>query len=171
MAQRHRAPQRRNGLTASHVFRFGNLVGETGGNGTLAVNASDLMATRAAINGARAMLRNRYDHNRDGRVNAADYAIARAAEGRTLAMLTPAAAARVVRVRPGADRTNHARCITRASYEGLATCSPRVPATDTARAAAAARSVARRPPRSAAARPPATAGRSIWRPIGSPAAS
>jgi hypothetical protein len=65
-------------LPAPDVFRFGNLIGETGDDAppTLRVNAVDLARTRAHLT-PRAGVDNPYDHNRDGRVNAFDLAAVR----------------------------------------------------------------------------------------------
>jgi len=65
-------------LAAPDVFRFGNLVGETGDDSppTLRVNAVDLARTRAHLT-PRAGVDNPYDHNHDGRVNALDLAAIR----------------------------------------------------------------------------------------------
>ena len=61
---------------ASDVFFFGNLVGETGAAPALTVNARDVLATRAAL-GRPAPVTSAFDHNRDGRINAFDYAASR----------------------------------------------------------------------------------------------
>ena len=75
----------RTGLKAPDVFYFGNLVADTSGAGsTLAVTGSDVLATRAAV-GRPSALAGRFDFNRDGRVNAIDIGLVRAAAGRTLA--------------------------------------------------------------------------------------
>ena len=79
------------------VFYFGNLVGETGAlaplppltppltlPSALAVDGADLMATRAAASGAPAKIASRFDHNRDGWVNALDVATVRRAVFSTL---------------------------------------------------------------------------------------
>jgi len=65
-------------LPAPDVFRFGNLVGETGDDSppSLRVNAVDLARTRAHLT-PRAGVDNPYDHNHDGRVNALDLAAIR----------------------------------------------------------------------------------------------
>jgi hypothetical protein len=65
-------------LPAPDVFRFGNLIGETGDDSppTLRVNAVDLARTRAHLS-PRAGVDNPYDHNHDGRVNALDLAAIR----------------------------------------------------------------------------------------------
>jgi ELWxxDGT repeat protein len=65
------------GLTQPDVFRFGNLIGETGDAGaTLGwrVNALDLTAVRRALNAA-APITSATDFNRDGRTNALDLTI------------------------------------------------------------------------------------------------
>ena len=76
----------RTGLTQQDVFFVGNLVGETGNAGgtPLRVNAADYLLTRANIAPAPATVENRFDFDRDGRVNAFDLAVARTAQGRTL---------------------------------------------------------------------------------------
>jgi hypothetical protein len=62
------------GLAAPDVFYFGNLVGETGDAVTpLRVTALDVAGTRAHL-GESAGLDSRFDHNRDGVVNALDVA-------------------------------------------------------------------------------------------------
>ena len=64
------------------VFYFGNLPGETGRGATpgaaLRIDALDVARTRAARLPGGAGLRNVFDHNRDGAVNATDIAITRA---------------------------------------------------------------------------------------------
>jgi hypothetical protein len=83
-----------NGLPAGRTFLFGSLVGETGSAaGAFAVDAADVVATRSGIRPGAAAANNRFDHNRDGRVDARDYAIARAAVGHRLAAPTSAAVA------------------------------------------------------------------------------
>jgi len=60
------------GLAAPDVFAFGNLIGETGGDGR--VNALDLGAVKSLLNTA-APIDSRVDFNHDGRVNALDLGI------------------------------------------------------------------------------------------------
>jgi len=82
------------GLSAPDVFSFGNFVGDTGdaaaGATRAVVNAADLLRTHARAFAA-APLTNPFDHNRDGRVNAVDLAIARANQSHVLP-LAPASA-------------------------------------------------------------------------------
>jgi hypothetical protein len=79
----------RTGLSAPDVFAFGNLVGDTGdapaGSGRAVVNATDVVRTLAHVSPA-APLGSLYDHNRDGRVNALDLALARANQFHELAL-------------------------------------------------------------------------------------
>ena len=78
-------PGARTGLGTPDVFYFGNLVAETGNSSTtFAVTGADVLATRAAV-GRPSGIAGRFDFNRDGRVNAIDVALVRAAAGRTLA--------------------------------------------------------------------------------------
>ena len=85
-------------LAAADVFYFGHLAGEAGDGrppGGPAITAADVALTRAAANGARVSLSSRYDHNRDGRVNALDVLVTRAAVRTALPWLsgvTPAGA-------------------------------------------------------------------------------
>jgi hypothetical protein len=66
------------GLTANDVFYFGNLVGDTGGTTSPpAVDADDILRTRAAISTGPVDLYSAADHNRDGRVNVLDVLAAR----------------------------------------------------------------------------------------------
>ena len=65
------------GLAANDVFYFGNAIGETGNMaGNTLVNASDQLLARANVT-LTAGIANLYDFNRDGRVDAADEALAR----------------------------------------------------------------------------------------------
>lgn len=74
------------GLKQSDVFYFGNLIGETGDPRTpLGVSAHDLVAARRAISSRSVPITNVYDVNRDGRVNAIDYATVRNNVFRSLA--------------------------------------------------------------------------------------
>ncbi|HZN66229.1 MAG TPA: hypothetical protein VFB66_13145 [Tepidisphaeraceae bacterium] len=89
----------RTGLAAPDVFSFGNLVGDTGGRGAsgavASVDALDLLRTRRAASPT-ASITNPHDHNRDGRVSPADYAIARSNLDRLLSVFAapvPAAGA------------------------------------------------------------------------------
>jgi hypothetical protein len=78
-----------NDFAADDVFHFGNLVGETGDDPTDAiVTAADVLGTRA--HQARpTSVTDRFDFNRDGRINALDNAIARANFSRELIMFSP----------------------------------------------------------------------------------
>ena len=68
-------------LASADVFYFGNLVGDTGdapASGRATVNVLDVMRARAASLGSRAAsITNRYDFNRDGRVNVLDVVLLR----------------------------------------------------------------------------------------------
>ena len=73
------------------VFYFGNLRGEAGDPPKLprqSVNASDALATRAAMGTSAAAVTNAFDHNRDGRVNVLDYTISQRNRGQTLTLFT-----------------------------------------------------------------------------------
>jgi hypothetical protein len=84
------------GLASGRTFTFGSLVGETGpAGGAFVVGASDVTNTRTASTRRPVGPANAYDHNRDGRVNTLDYAIARSAMGRRLPSPAPAAGASV----------------------------------------------------------------------------
>jgi probable HAF family extracellular repeat protein len=75
----------RTGLPRPEVFYFGNLVGETGDRGSpMRVTAADILAIRRNYSAGPVPITNRYDINRDGRVNAFDAAAARANVGRSL---------------------------------------------------------------------------------------
>jgi hypothetical protein len=66
------------GLAAKDVFYFGNLAGDTGNDrSTPVVNTTDIARTRAAVGKNDAASLNRYDFNRDGKINAADVLIVR----------------------------------------------------------------------------------------------
>jgi hypothetical protein len=67
------------GLAAPDVFRFGNLVGDTGDSvaGPFRVNALDIAAVKRALNTG-STLTGRFDFDRDGRVSALDLAVVRA---------------------------------------------------------------------------------------------
>ncbi|HZN66572.1 MAG TPA: hypothetical protein VFB66_14885, partial [Tepidisphaeraceae bacterium] len=77
----------RTGLASPDVFYFGNLVGNTGGraspDGAASVDALDLLRTRRAAS-PQTFITNPHDHNHDGRVTPADFAIARSNLGRRL---------------------------------------------------------------------------------------
>ena len=87
-------------LTSSDVFYFGNLPGDTGGDG-LSVDGADVVATRAALLNPAADITNPADHTRDGRVDAWDLVAARANFGRSLYRLgqAPAGAAALTTTR------------------------------------------------------------------------
>jgi uncharacterized delta-60 repeat protein len=77
------------GLAAPYVFRFGNLIGETGAptpevGGGWRVDSRDAAATRAA-QGRAASLESAFDFDRNGRVNVFDVAVARTSVGNVLA--------------------------------------------------------------------------------------
>lgn len=97
------------GLAATDVFYFGNLVGETGnpsaaGTGAFRIDGIDLALTRAVAPSAGTSLTSRFDHDRDGDVDASDIAGARAYYGQRLdvfstePIVAPAGAA--IRARP-----------------------------------------------------------------------
>jgi subtilisin-like proprotein convertase family protein len=86
-------PTANTGLAQPDVFYFGNLIGDTGsGNSASAVRvtAADVVAVRAALNKSDRPVTDATDFNRDGRVNASDYAIARNGVGASLSLLTAA---------------------------------------------------------------------------------
>jgi len=69
------------------VFTFGNRVGETGDRADdWTVTAADYLRTRAALGTASVSVTSPFDFNRDGRVNARDLAIVRAAQPRGAAV-------------------------------------------------------------------------------------
>jgi hypothetical protein len=81
------------GLAAADVFYFGHLAGESGDRWPAlgpVVNAVDQARTRAAIalNGGAVPITNPFDYNRDGRVNALDLTVTRAATRDELPWLT-----------------------------------------------------------------------------------
>jgi len=77
------------GLASPDVFFFGNLPGETGNATTAArVTAADVTAVRLNLNRTGRPITDATDFNRDRRVNATDYALARAAMGRSLHLLS-----------------------------------------------------------------------------------
>jgi glucose/arabinose dehydrogenase len=90
-------------------FYFGNLRGEVGNappDATRqAVNVIDEVQTRAAMGTMVATITNLYDHNRDGRVNALDRAVAARNRGTSLALFTapPPPPAGTAAVRRSAD--------------------------------------------------------------------
>jgi ELWxxDGT repeat protein len=78
----------RTGLAEPHTFSLGNLAGETGDPfSRLRVGAIDLRQTRARLFSS-APITSRFDFNRDGKITAVDYAIARSQFGRSLGTLT-----------------------------------------------------------------------------------
>jgi hypothetical protein len=80
----------RTGIAAPEVFYFGNLVGETGDDGSpLRVTALDLSAVKQALNRA-APITSRLDFNRDGLINALDVAALKANLNRSLLPVRPA---------------------------------------------------------------------------------
>ena len=99
----------RTGLVADEIFSFGNLVGDTGGRGAAgavaSVDALDLFRTRRAASPA-ASITNPHDHNRDGRVSPADYAIARSNLNRRLLAFTAPASPPTVPVLSRADTSD-----------------------------------------------------------------
>ncbi|HZN68882.1 MAG TPA: proprotein convertase P-domain-containing protein [Tepidisphaeraceae bacterium] len=94
----------RTGLTQEDVFYVGNLVGESThvdtSAGPFSVNAHDLVATRGAIGTDPATVANRYDHNRDGRVDVVDFNLLRRNYGRILEALQPPSVAAAFAVVP-----------------------------------------------------------------------
>jgi hypothetical protein len=77
------------------TLSFGNLVGNSaewgfpsgpGARQYVRVNALDLAAMKSRVTGATADLANRYDHNRDGRVDLLDFAVVRSNVGAELRM-------------------------------------------------------------------------------------
>jgi hypothetical protein len=80
------------GLLAPDVFYVGNLPGESGNSATAAaVDAQDLLAVRANMNRVGRPVSDAVDFNRDGRVNANDFAAARAGVGTSLTLLSSGA--------------------------------------------------------------------------------
>ena len=90
------------GLTRPDAFYFGNLPGETGdGETPLGVGVPDRARTLGAASGT-APITSRFDHNRDGRVNALDIAAVRLNDSRALySHRPPAASAGAGVTRPG----------------------------------------------------------------------
>jgi hypothetical protein len=83
----------RTGLAVPDVFFFGSLVGETGDTTTRTeVSARDLVNVRRNLFSGGALAINRYDFNRDGRINASDYIISRNNILRSLSSFSPVAA-------------------------------------------------------------------------------
>lgn len=80
----------RTDLPAADVFYFGNLVGETGDSATAAaVTAADVLAVRSNLFKTGLAVTHTLDFNRDGRVNTADFVIARGAvANNSLTLLT-----------------------------------------------------------------------------------
>ena len=76
----------RTGLASADVFTFGNLAGETGDAGTpFVVSTADVLSVRSRLRTpAPAQITNRYDFDRDGRVNVLDFATASRALRRSL---------------------------------------------------------------------------------------
>jgi hypothetical protein len=80
----------RTGLEQPQTFSFGNLIGETtnppaDGGADLRVNASDLVAIRRALGTTTAAtITNKFDVNKDARVTAADVALVRANQGKSI---------------------------------------------------------------------------------------
>ena len=82
------------GLPRPDVFYFGNLAGDTGNDrGTPTVNATDLARTRANVGRTTAAALATYDFNRDGKVDAADVAIVRSNQRRSLPLMAAPAIA------------------------------------------------------------------------------
>ena len=75
-------------VVATDVFYYGNLAGETGdplaAGRAMRVSAVDVVRTRAAQGGRGAAVTSAFDHNRDGFINAADLAVARANQNAAL---------------------------------------------------------------------------------------
>src|SRR5204863_400476 len=70
-------------LLAPDIFYFGNLPGETGDvAGAADVDGDDFFLTRAAAQDAPASVTNRFDFDRNGRVDVRDLAVIRSAIGR-----------------------------------------------------------------------------------------
>ena len=76
-------------LPAADVFYFGNAVGETFDKATtFAVNSGDVVRTRNA-QARPTTIQGLFDHNRDGRVNTVDLALARNNQSFTLTRIAP----------------------------------------------------------------------------------
>ena len=82
------------GLAAADVFYFGNLIGESGDSSSIAaVDINDEIASRTHKTGfSAADIANKFDYNRDCRVNATDDLIARFNASHTLQLITAPAA-------------------------------------------------------------------------------
>jgi hypothetical protein len=95
------------GLPANDVFYFGNLVGETGnvpaGATEAVVNALDLLAARNQTYSQSVPVINRFDFNRDGKINSNDVLVVRSNQAASLALITAPSAAKAASV-PGAPR-------------------------------------------------------------------
>lgn len=80
------------GLAAPDVFYFGNLVGESGntpdGATEAAVNALDVVAARNQTYSNAVPVINRYDFNRDGKVNSTDVLLVRSNQSASLGLIT-----------------------------------------------------------------------------------
>lgn len=86
-------PGANTGLATSEVFRFGNLIGETGDHPvTLAVTAADLVRVRNAL-GKVASVASACDFDRNGVVNALDLVVVRNRVGTSLPVAAPPATA------------------------------------------------------------------------------
>src|SRR4029079_9931077 len=82
------------GLSAPDVFYFGNLVGDTGNDrGTPVVDARDLAIARRNLGRRTDAALAASDFNRDGKVDFADVAIARANLNHSLPLFTAPTAA------------------------------------------------------------------------------
>lgn len=89
------------GLGANDVFYFGNLCGETGDSKTGArVNAIDLVGTRNNLFKRGLPITNRFDHNRDGRLDSRDLALVRANLNKRLELLRAPTGVGVAAVAP-----------------------------------------------------------------------
>jgi hypothetical protein len=67
-------------LAAPDVFYFGSAPGDTGDRpGSAVVDGADVLLTRRAMRGAAPIVTSRFDHDRNGRIDARDLAIVRAA--------------------------------------------------------------------------------------------
>jgi hypothetical protein len=99
----------RTGLPAEDVSYFGHLAGDAGGRGAsgavASIDALDLLRTRRAASPT-ASITSPHDHNRDGRVSPADYAIARGNLNRRLVAFTAPAPPPVAPVLTRADSSD-----------------------------------------------------------------
>lgn len=112
----------RTGLARPDEFLFGNLPGETGDDGAAAPRVSfrDALNTRRGVGAGNVGPDDRHDHNRDGRVNAADLAIVLRAQLRSLpALVTPILTAAAVIVPPPQRRFLYAVGAARPDELGL----------------------------------------------------